>query len=67
MQGGKRLYEIEMSAMPGPSRGCRFGKTDKLFQPSGTMKLVELSIGLRCGARSGLSTPAEMGLRFGLS
>src|SRR5260370_28996516 len=26
-------YEIEMSATPGPSRECRFGKSDKLFQP----------------------------------
>jgi hypothetical protein len=36
-------YEIRMSATPGPSRECRFGNSDKLFQPFVTMKLAGLS------------------------
>ena len=39
-------YEIEMSATPAPSRECRFGKIDKLFQPFVTMKLAGLSFAL---------------------
>jgi hypothetical protein len=39
-------YEIEMSATPGLSRECRFGKSGKLFQPFVTMKLAGLSFAL---------------------
>jgi hypothetical protein len=39
-------YEIEMSATPGLSRECRFGKNGKLFQPFVTMKLAGLSFAL---------------------
>jgi hypothetical protein len=38
--------EIEMSATPGLSRECRFGKNGKLFQPFVTMKLAGLSFAL---------------------
>jgi len=39
-------YEIEMSATPGLSRECQFGKSGKLFQPFVTMKLAGLSFAL---------------------
>jgi len=39
-------YEIEMSATPGLSRECRFGKSGKLFQAFVTMKLAGLSFAL---------------------
>jgi hypothetical protein len=35
-----------MSATPGLSRECRFGKSGKLFQPFVTMKLAGLSFAL---------------------
>ena len=39
-------YEIETAATPGPSRECRFGNSDKLFEPFVTIKLAGLSFGL---------------------
>jgi hypothetical protein len=39
-------HEIEMSATPGPSRECRFGKSGKLFQPFVTMKPAGLRFAL---------------------
>jgi hypothetical protein len=41
-----RVKDIEMSATPGLSRECRFGKSDKLFQPFVTMKVAGLSFDL---------------------
>jgi len=39
-------YEIEMSATPGLSRECRFGKSGKLFLPFVTMTPAALSFAL---------------------
>src|SRR5271156_6666581 len=40
------LHEIETAAPPGPSRECRFGNSDKLYEPFVTMKLAGPSFGL---------------------